>query len=740
MNGRNARWGTRRFFLLAVVIGFAFQPLGLEMTRVLTDALRAPLLWHEGDTACLEMCTINAARLTQTLGVYSRFDGPHLGPFGGSHLGPLYFYWLAPFYVALGRNVTAMSFGVLVLHVLSVALLLAILLAAFRRQNCHMIFVSSLLLVVYLRLIPLVSIWNPDVLALPFCLFLYAAALLGTGYSPAMPLVLLTGSFCVQTHFGTGPCVATVTAASLALFARRRMGIGEWRRGSVPLWIGLTCFVMITIWLPPLLEQVQNSPGNLWKFITFLRYSKSDMRWFEGAAEMAAKVSWAPTVARAAGLSLQKSFLENISFVLIVLQLVGAAAMYYSKSSCSLCRSLAIITPVAILTGLVSVANIRMGVYDFLTEWMSAIGFVGYSLLATTCIRSRWRMNRTSTERPEAAPDYAEEMTYTLPALLLLLSLFVAGTAINNSFSWSGKVGPRGSLRVKDLSQELIVYLTKKEFHGPEIVATPDRLKWVLTTGIGLELEKGNQSFSLSNNRLGSNFRPSRADDAVILIADKPCSSEICVPIATDMLPESKASVVPGDGDTFVFSVELPSRITAQRLFDSLVDLFGSPVRAIPGPLTERIWKIVHSLDAKGRLAYSISTDSSQNLLQPLLNVSVHAFAGGLRVVSSRDSPRTVTQSLDLRNGGLFFLLVDVNLDHDDVGQVFYGRRSQDFSEEDSTSFVLFEGRNVVGIPLSSPETLQRIRFDPGRRRGNYILAGFSIKELSGGTILRRLE
>jgi hypothetical protein len=149
---------------------------------------------------------------------------------------------------------------------------------------------------------------------------------------------------------------------------------------------------------------------------------------------------------------------------------------------------------------------------------------------------------------------------------------------------------------------------------------------------------------------------------------------------------------------------------------------------------------MVHSLDADGRLAYSISTDSNQNLLQPLLNVSVHAFAGGLRVVSTGDSPRTVTQSLDLRNGGLYFLLLDANLDHDDVGQVFYGRRSQDFSEEDSTSFVLFKGRNVVGIPLSSPETLQRIRFDPGRRPGNYILAGFSIKELSGDTILRRLE
>jgi hypothetical protein len=214
----------------------------------------------------------------------------------------------------------------------------------------------------------------------------------------------------------------------------------------------------------------------------------------------------------------------------------------------------------------------------------------------------------------------------------------------------------------------------------------------------------------------------------------------MCVAVASDMRPQSEASAIPGDGDTFVFSLEVPSRIAARRLGDSLVDVFGSPVRAIPAPLAKQVWKMVASPDVNGRLAYSISTGSHQNQLQALRQVSFDAVAGSLRIVASGDNPSTVTQSLDLRKEGLYVLLLDVSLDHDDIGQVFYGRPPQDFIEEDSTAFSLFKGRNLVGIPLSSRETLQRIRFDPGHRPGSYILAGFSIKGVPADAVLRRRE
>lgn len=723
-------WRIGQVAFLTVAIGLVLQPIGVGMLQVLTDAQRSPLLWHEGDGPCLELCTINATRFTQTVGVYSRF--------GGSHLGPIYFYWLAPFYVVLGRSATAMSFGVLALHFSSVLLLLAILLATFRRHGCRMIFVGSLLLAAYLRLIPLDSIWNPDVLALPFCLFLCAAALLGTGYSPAMPLVFLAGSFCIQTHLATTLCIAAVTGVSVVLFARRRAGSEEWAHRNVPGWIGLTGVVVLTVWLPPLVEEIHNSPGNLWKFAAYARSSSSEMGWFESAAILAGKVSWAPVVAKANSIAIHKGLLEGISWVLMALQVGAVVAVYYSKPVCGYCRSVAVVTAVAILSGFMTVVSIRMGAYDPLTDWLSAIGLVGYSLVVTACLPFRWRTNNTGIERPEGTRGYTKEMRYVLPALSAILVLVVTGTAVSRSFFWPGKVIPRGSSRVRDLSQELIGYLERKDFRRPQILTSPDRLKWRLTTGIGLELVKANRGFSLAVNRLGPDFRASRADDAVVLISDRPCFNEMCVTIASDVRRQSEASVARRDGDTFVSSLDVPPRISARRLADSLADLFGSPVRRLPAPLAERIWTLVDSVDAAGKLVYSVSAGSRRDQLHALQQVSVLASSSGVRIVSNGYSPRTMTESLDLRGGGVYFLVVDLSLDHDDLGQVFYGRASEGFSAEDSTAFPLYKGRNLVGILLPFPERIERIRFDPGHRPGSYTVAGFSIKEVSADTVLGR--
>lgn len=728
MRGRRSFSRIWQVLFLALAITLALQPLGFGMVRALNDAHRSPLLWHEGDGPCLEIATINAARLRQTLGVYSRF--------GGSHLGPMFFYWLVPFYLLLGQSASAMSSGVLALHLCSVVLALVILIMAFRRHRCRMIVVASILLAGYLRLIPLDSIWNPDVLALPFCLFLFAAALLGTGHIPAMPLVFLTGSFCIQTHFGTGLCIGSVALVSMVLFARARATVEAVRIRSLRPWIAWTTVVVLAVWLPPLLEEIQNSPGNLWQFFRYVWHSSSDMGWFESAELLVAKISWVPLAARRIPLSPTKDLLDVMSWVLALLQLGAAIALYCFRPVCTYCRSLAIITVVAIVSSFFTVASIRMDSYDPLIAWMSATGLSAYCVLVSAGVAYWWRTAGTSMAPHEGPQEGAKDMAYILPALLGLLAIVLVGTVLYNSFVWAGTSTPRGSLRVRDVSTEIIGYLEKTGFQRPLILTDPDRLKWRLTTGIALQLVKAKRVFSLAINRLGPDFHPSRADDAVVLISSTPCLNEMCVSIWRDMAPPPQASPARKDGDTFVSSVQVPTRISASGLTDALNELFGIPIRKLPASLAEQVWALVAPQSTDENTAYSTLSGAAHDTLQGLQQVSVAASSVGLRIISSGYSPSTITPVLDLRREGVYVLLIDVSLDHDEGARVFYERPFQQFRTEDSTAIALFKGRNLVGVPLPSPETIRRIRFDPGHRPGEYLLAGFSIKRLRADAIL----
>jgi hypothetical protein len=102
--------------------------------------------------------------------------------------------------------------------------------------------------------------WNPHI-ALPwFVLFVVLAWRLSLGETQHLTGVVLAGSFLVQTHVGYAPLVGVAVAYVIgtALVDRRPR---PWRLAR---WSWITALVVAAgLWLPVLVEQLTNDPGNL---------------------------------------------------------------------------------------------------------------------------------------------------------------------------------------------------------------------------------------------------------------------------------------------------------------------------------------------------------------------------------------------------------------------------------------------------------------------------------------------
>src|SRR5205814_3118019 len=69
-----------------------------------------------------------------------------------------------------------------------------------------------------LRLAPVfVSAWNPHVVILPAAALIVVSAAVASGQARLLPLVIVLGSFCVQTHLAVAPAVMSLWAFALLM-------------------------------------------------------------------------------------------------------------------------------------------------------------------------------------------------------------------------------------------------------------------------------------------------------------------------------------------------------------------------------------------------------------------------------------------------------------------------------------------------------------------------------------------
>ena len=190
-----------------------------------------------------------------------------IGPLGrqGSHPGPMSFWALWPVYRLFGASSWAMQVSAVALHLVAMGTALWI---AFRRGGVRLMVALAAVLAVLTRAYgaeTLTQAWNPYLPLLSFVVFLLALWSVADDDLPLLPVAVVAGSFCAQTHvpylgltLGLGGFV--VVWASWTAY-RRRKHKAALRRYFV--WGGIAVGLAAILWTPPVIDQIVHTPGNL---------------------------------------------------------------------------------------------------------------------------------------------------------------------------------------------------------------------------------------------------------------------------------------------------------------------------------------------------------------------------------------------------------------------------------------------------------------------------------------------
>jgi hypothetical protein len=194
--------------------------------------------------------------------------GRIIGPDGqqGSHPGPLSFWALAPFYRAFGASSWAMQAAAVVLHALALATSIWI---AFRRGGLRLALALTAVLAILTTAYgpaTLTEAWNPYLPVLWWVAFLLAVWSVLCDDLPMLPVAVFAGSFCAQTHvpyLGSVAGLSALVVGVLGWRAWRARGGDRAARRRLLRWALIALGVGVVVWLPPVIDELTNSPGNL---------------------------------------------------------------------------------------------------------------------------------------------------------------------------------------------------------------------------------------------------------------------------------------------------------------------------------------------------------------------------------------------------------------------------------------------------------------------------------------------
>ncbi len=434
--GTDSRRGQRlRALRGAVPLSFAILlvPLLVGLVRVLVS-LHQPFV-HSGDVAIIESAIRDSLGGHQLLGPYSHFRW--------FHPGPTYFYLVAPLYWALHQNARALFLGAFLINATCAIAIVAVIRARAGEWAARWgtLVVGALLFFTEASGISLYSPWNPALLALPILLVMVLVAASATGSTISLLWAVVMGSFVVQTELGTAPTALAVLVVGAVLWgwvAWRRRG-GEPRVGRTRHRVGIAGagVLVVLMWVPPLVQQTTQSPGNVRQIVTFFEHPPSAQQAggthtrgqaLRGVAEYATTL---PLKSDAFPCCEPNQFtgprsnytVRYIGFGAGVLLAIGVAAIGWRRRD-RFATALGAVSVVAAASAVVAALQVVGPLFEHLVWWTTAVfvpGWIGAGLLALGWLQTRER-GRLSTPSFRATVPILLAVACAVPCLALAWS------------------------------------------------------------------------------------------------------------------------------------------------------------------------------------------------------------------------------------------------------------------------------------------------------------------------------
>jgi hypothetical protein len=383
--------------------------------------LRHPRWYPLGDLAQTEMrVRAVASRHPPLIGLPGR-----LGQFGnqGSHPGPMSFWLLWPFYQLFGGQSWALEAASVSLHVIAMATALWI---AFRRGGTRLVLGVALVLAVLTRAYGgafLTQAWNPYLPLMAWIVVVLALWSVLVDDLVLLPVAVVAASFCMQTHLpylGLSGGLVGLTAMFVLVraYVRRIDDTGAVRRALT--WTAIAVAVGIVVWIPPVIDELTRSPGNLtvvWRELTRTNPTEPPLGGAKGVSWLLAVLNpW-----RLAGRAVLTTS-ANASIVpglVVLLAWIAAVAVTVRERRSSLLRYHAVVGAALVLAAF-SLSRVHGYPWYYLALW--GWGISGLMLLGIVWTGAMAAGRRVRAPRPRSASVAVNSVL--LVAIVAVVALF----------------------------------------------------------------------------------------------------------------------------------------------------------------------------------------------------------------------------------------------------------------------------------------------------------------------------
>ena len=341
-----------------------------------------------GDLALTELHTRDVGRHVNLLGPYSRDTW--------YHPGPAMFYVLAVPYRLAASSPVGLLLGGLAINAGSIAAMAAI---ARRRGGTAAMLLTLVACGLLIRSMGwefLTTPWNPYITVLPYGVLVYLVWSLLCGDRWALPVATLVTAYLMQTHVGNAVLSLPLLVAGAVGLAVAERRSGRPLRALGPA-AGLAALVGVVAWLPPLIDQIANDPGNLRTIFRWFRATEGRTRtlaqgWGVVSAPFAAAPEWITGRERLTPL-LEPTYVYDRLVPVLLVPLLVAAVVAWRRPGAGAERRLFVTWAVASVCGIVGVARTADVVYAYRLYWawvLGGVGAVAAVWVAWTAL-TRWR-------------------------------------------------------------------------------------------------------------------------------------------------------------------------------------------------------------------------------------------------------------------------------------------------------------------------------------------------------------